>query len=51
MHLQRVGFGFGWLYSLHGRSALGFHRSFFVPSHPCADKPPKNLGSGASSLL
>ena len=34
MHLPRVGFGFGWLYSLHGCSAcFGFPSVVFVPSH------------------
>lgn len=47
MHLPRVGFGFGWLYSLHGCSAcFGFPSVVFVPSH-IVRTPQKNLGFSA----
>lgn len=53
MHLQRVGFGFGWLYSLRGYSVLDSHRSrlfFSRPTITCETNPQKNLDFGASLL-
>jgi hypothetical protein len=50
MHLQRVGFGFGWLYSFHGHSVFGFPSAssslfffFFLVPRLCARRTPKRI--------
>lgn len=52
MHLQRVGFGFGWLYSFHDHSVFGFPSAscffFSRPTIMCETNPQKNVGFGAS---